>query len=124
MDAYKPLVAWLAVLLAACGGGGGDDSSPTCSPAPAINSTPPTSARVGEQYRYQVDFTLACIPLFTCGFELVQAPPGAGVSPSSSSVFWTPASPDANRAVTLAIATFSDLCGHRATQSWFVIVSP
>ena len=123
MDAYKPLVASLAALLVACGGGGGDDS-PTCTPAPSINSTPPTTARVGEQYRYQVDFTLACIPLFTCGFELVQAPPGTFVSPSTSSVFWTPAPSDANRAVTLAIATFGDLCGHRATQSWIVIVSP
>jgi hypothetical protein len=120
MDAYKPLVAWLAVLLVACGGG---DDSPTCSPAPSINSTPPTSAKVGAQYEYHVDFTLACF-IFNCGFELVQAPPGAVVSPRSSSVFWTPAPSDANSAVTFAIATFSDLCGHRATQSWIVIVSP
>lgn len=123
MDAHKPLVASLTALLVACGGGGGDDS-PTCTPAPAINSRPPTSARVGEPYGYEVDFTLACIPLFTCGFELTQAPPGAVVIARTSSVFWTPAPSDANRAVTFAIATFGDLCGHRATQSWIVIVSP
>jgi len=50
---------------------------------------------------------VACIPFFTdCGFALVQAPS------------------DANAAVTFAIATATDPCGHRATQSWIVIVSP
>jgi hypothetical protein len=124
MDAYKPIVAWLALLLVACGGGG-DDGSASCSPAPSINSTPPTSAGVGEQYHYFVEWTVACIPFITsCGFELVQAPPGAGVDPIRRAVYWTPSPSDANSAVTFAIATSSDLCGHRATQSWIVIVSP
>ena len=112
----------LVVLLAACGGGGGDDSSASCSPAPSVNSTPPTSVRVGDQYQYRVEYTLACV-LF-CGFDLVQAPPGAGVDNIRSAVYWTPGPADANRAVTFAIATETDLCGHRATQSWIVIVTP
>ena len=122
MEKYKRLVALLVALVAACGGGG-DDGGSSCSPAPSINSTPPTTVRVGDQYHYFVEFTLACIP-FTCGVELVQAPPGAGIDNIRGAVFWTPTAADANRAVTFAIATSSDLCGHRATQTWIVIVSP
>jgi len=121
MGKYKRLAALLAVLIAACGGGSDDRAS--CSPAASITSTPPTSVSVGQLYQYQVQFTLACIPLVSCGFDLVQGPPGAGVD-RTGSVFWTPGAADANRAVAFAIATSSDLCGHRATQSWTVIVSP
>ena len=99
MATYRRLAAYLVLLLVACGGGGDGGSSSTCSPAPSINSTPPSN--------YRVEWTVACIPFFTdCGFALVQAPS------------------DANAAVTFAIATATDPCGHRATQSWIVIVSP
>ena len=96
---YRRLAAYLVLLLVACGGGGDGGSSSTCRPAPSINSTPPSSATAGVQYHYRVEWTVACIAFFTdCGFALVQAPPGAGVDPNP--------------------------CGHRATQSWIVIVSP
>ena len=107
MATYRRLAAYLVLLLVACGGGGDGGSSSTCSPAPSINSTPPSSATAGVQYHYRVEWTVACIAFFTdCGFALVQAPS------------------DANAAVTFAIATATDPCGHRATQSWIVIVSP
>jgi hypothetical protein len=125
MDKRRRLLAVLvfANLLASCGGGGGGDGA-TCSPAPAITSTPPTNAAVNQQYQYQVNFTLACIPLLSCGFELLQAPPGAGINARDGIVFWTPSASDANHTVQFKIATFNDLCGHRATQSWLVLVSP
>jgi hypothetical protein len=107
-------------LLAACGGG--DDSNVTCSPSPSINSTPPTGAIVGQQYRYDVQFTLACIPFVTpCGLDLLQAAPGAGLS--GRTVFWTPAAADAGTSPQFTIATKSDPCGNRATQSWSVFVT-
>jgi hypothetical protein len=112
-----------AAMLGACGGGGGGDGA-SCSPAPSINSTPPTNAAVNQQYRYQVNFTLACIPLLSCGFELLQGPAGAGIDARDGIVFWTPAASDANHSVQFTIGTFNDLCGHRATQSWLVLVSP
>ena len=119
---HKRGMLLMAALLVACGGGGGGDGA-SCSPAPAITSTPPTSATVNQQYQYQVDFTLACL-FFGCGFELLTAPPGAGIDNIRSAVFWTPDASQANRSVQFTIATFNDLCGHRATQSWLVLVSP
>src|SRR5690348_5145642 len=102
MDKKARLLAvlTLASLLGSCGGGG-DGAS--CSPAPAITSTPPTNASVNQLYEYQVNFTLACIPLLSCGFELLQGPPGAGVNGRDGSVFWLPAASDANQSVQFTI---------------------
>jgi len=78
---------------------------------------------LGDQYRYHVDATLACIPFFTCGgIALLQGPPGAGVDDIRGAVYWTPASTDLNRTVAFSITTSADLCGDRARQSWNVTV--
>ena len=112
----------MVVLVLAAGCGGGDDDGATCSPSPRFNSTPPTTATVGQQYRYDVDFTMACVPfVIPCSFELIQGPPGAGVT-SPGVVFWTPGQADAGMSRQFTIQTRADLCGDRATQSWSVSV--
>jgi hypothetical protein len=110
----------LVMLLPACGGEDGGQSS--CSPAPAITSIPPTQAAVDQQYRYQVEFRVACV--LVCGDELrlLQSPPGAGVDHIRRAVFWSPAPSHRNTTVTFTLATPIDACGNRATQTWSVTV--
>lgn len=121
----KKLSLMLLVLAASCGGGGDDGGSgATCTPSPSIDSTPPTQATVGVQYRYHVQFTMFCIPFFTaCGVDLVRGPTGAGIDPIRVAVFWDPSSADAGTSQQFTIATKSDPCGNRATQSWTVSVN-
>jgi len=110
----------LAVLLGCGGGGGESESGASCSPAPSINSNPPTSVVLGDQYRYRVEITLACLPFVTCGIDLVQGPPGAGVDGVRGSIYWTPSSADLNTTQRFVIATAPDLCGNRAFQAFDV----
>ena len=108
------------VFLVGCGGGSGGGNA-SCSPPPSIDSSPPTSAAANEQYRYGIQWTVGCF-LFDCGINLIQGPSGAFIS--RGSLIWTPSATDANRSFTFVIATDSDLCGDRATQSWSVAVYP
>jgi hypothetical protein len=82
-------------------------------------------AVVDEQYRYHVQFTMACIPFVTaCGVDLLEGPPGAGVDPIRRAVFWTPSASDVNKTARFSIATKPDPCGKRALQSWSVFIPP
>lgn len=115
----------LAVLCGCGGGGGGSESGASCSPAPSIDSNPPTSVLVGDQYRYRVQITSACIPFVTCGIDLIQGPPGAGIDGVRGSIYWTPSPDDLNTSKHFVIATAPDLCGNRAFQAFDVgVVSP
>ena len=120
-------VCVLVPTLAACGGGGGSGGggAVSCSPRPSITSTPPTTATVGQQYRYHARAQYACIPFLThCGgIDGVQLPADAGIDNTRAAVFWTPSPSHANTIVGLAIATKPDPCGDRATQSWSVTVA-
>ncbi len=120
------LVLSSVLLLSACGGGGdGAGGSASCSPSPSINSAPPSQITVGQQYRYHVSFTMFCIPFFTdCGVELLGGPAGAGVDPIRGAVFWTPTAADVGAPRQFTLATKTDLCGKRATQSWSVRALP
>ena len=99
-------------------------SGPSCSvdPAPQITSAPPTVATVSSLYEYYVRAQYAC-SIFVCADIVgVQLPPGA-VS-EVSVIRWTPPADQANRDVRFVIATRTDICGERATQSWTVHVYP
>jgi hypothetical protein len=91
--------AWLAAIALTACGGGNDEAHSSCWPEPSIASSPVTSVSASQQYRYHVEYTMACIPIFTrCAVELLEGPSGSGVDPV--------------------------LCGKRATQSWSVAVGP
>lgn len=114
------LLGLSAVLSVSCGGGGGDGFGPdSCSDTPRINSTPTTTATVGQQYGYVVDWyhCLLCTTILP-----VRLPPGAIVI--GSGIYWTPSANDINRDVSFAISTPSNACGDSATQSWTVTVHP
>jgi alpha-tubulin suppressor-like RCC1 family protein len=119
------VLAGLAILVligvAGCGGGG-DDSGCTASPSPFITSTPPTTAVVGQNYIYSVDAQYNCW-IAVCSAIQAQLLP-AGASAGSGWVSWTPSPSQANGNFKFKIATMPDSCGHQATQSWTVHVSP
>jgi hypothetical protein len=115
------LVILLLLGVAGCGGGGGDLGC-SASPSPSISSTPPTMAVVGQNYTYSVDAQYNCW-IAVCGAIQAQLLP-AGASASSWGVSWTPSRSQANGNFNFKIATMPDPCGHQATQSWTVHVSP
>ena len=111
------IIALLSTLTGCDGGFGG------CSPAPQINSSPPTVATAGVGYRYNIDARYICSAIFTChSVEGVQLPAGAVINNNTHTLTWTPAASQVNTDVPFVIATEPDFCGARATQSWTVRV--
>jgi hypothetical protein len=62
------------------------------SDAPAINSTPVTTAIYDHEYLY----TVHAIGLPTISYSLVTAPAGMNINPSTGEITWTPSSPSDN----------------------------
>lgn len=120
------LTGLTALALTACGSSGGN-SGMTCNPGPQITSTPPTVATAGYQYTYYTKAAYVCggfLPFICNNIVGVQLPAGAAIDAYYDSITWTPAAGQANTNVQFVIATESDACGNRATQSWTVHVYP
>lgn len=114
------LVMIMSIGVTACGMPDGDI---TCTPPPQITSAPPTSAIVGQQYVYNADASYLCGMWSICNNIVgLQLPPGAGIDDVCGCVTWTPTTNQANTNVRFVIATGTDDCGDRATQSWTVHV--
>jgi hypothetical protein len=99
----------------------------TCDPPPNISSSPPTSATAGYQYRYYTDASYVCgmiLPAICNNIVGLQLPAGATIDQFYDSVTWTPGANDANKNVPFKIATETDACGKRSSQSWTVHVHP
>ncbi|MGC2165800.1 MAG: Ig-like domain-containing protein [Gallionella sp.] len=116
------LIAFSSLFITGCGGSRLDV---TCSPSPQFNSTPPTTATVGQQYNYVVHAVHECGLLpFTCAnFYVVQAPSGTSDG-SPQNIAWIPSADQVDHDVHFAIATVPDYCGNSTTQSWNVRVLP
>jgi hypothetical protein len=122
----RALPVVLAVLALTSCGGGDDSSCPFSAPSPRINSYPPTVATAGYLYGYGVGAAYTCwfIPFFvtmTCG-DIVWVQLPAGASAGWTGFSWTPQSNQANTDVPFVIATYPDICGQQAWQSWSVHV--
>ena len=113
------IAAAMILLLGGCGGGSSGLGPDSCSDSPRINSHPPTTATVGQPYRYLVDW-VHC--LFCVAILPVRLPPGASVS--GSVISWAPTANDINRDVSFGIRTPSNFCGDSDGQSWVVHVYP
>ena len=105
-------------------GSGGGEFEFYCEPAPQITSTPPSTATVGNLYSYHITAMYNCGGLVCNSVDGVQLPPGAVIDDYYDQLTWTPGDNYANTDVHFVIATETDFCGDRATQSWTVHVYP
>lgn len=107
------------VLFTACGGSG--NSAVSCSPKPNISSSPPARAIAGTEYGYYVSASKMCL-IAVCSprIEGLRLPVEAKID--YDTITWTPSLSQVGSAVSFKIATESDICGERATQSWKVHV--
>jgi len=117
----------LLAVIAGCGGSGGHWYD-GCSPAPSISSTPDTVAYVGKPYVYGITAFHLCdalIPFPCANVDAIRVPAGATFSDTQAPyILWTPSLSQANTYAAFEIATKTDACGGRATQSWTVYVVP
>ncbi|MGB8332836.1 MAG: Ig domain-containing protein [Polyangiales bacterium] len=81
------IVAWVAVWMGAAGCGGGTTANGNV--APAITSTPSTTATVGVPYNY----TVTASGMTPLSFALLNGPDEFLVHPTTGVVTWTPQSP-------------------------------
>lgn len=115
----RPLVLLvLLALLGGCGGGGGV----SCTPAPTITSSPPTTATAGYPYVYVVNAQWNCLLGICNSIDGITLPEGAIVDDYYDTITWAPSSALIGQRVYFNIATEPDFCGDSATQSWYVIV--
>ncbi|MCK6510087.1 putative Ig domain-containing protein [Myxococcota bacterium] len=70
--------------------------------APAITSTPPTKAYVGQKLEYEAKATDAD-PSDTLTWKIKKAPQGATIDPATGKFEWTPANTDLNTEVEIEI---------------------
>jgi hypothetical protein len=118
-------LAFGVLALTSCGGGG-DGITTVCSPAPSISSSPPTSATVGQQYRYVIAAAHECgtfLPMVCSDVQAQLLPAGATLYEGPPYITWIPSASQANSNVSFRVATAADACGNQASQAWTVRVA-
>ena len=86
---------------------------------PAVSSTPPATATVGQAYQYNASATDSSGAAVT--YTLIQAPPGATVDSQTGEVLWTPQLSDSST-VTFELRAY-DPTGGYYQQTWTVSVN-
>lgn len=107
-------------LVSACGGDGGTSAS--CSPKPAITTSPPTQAIAGQRYQYYARSRYVCLIAVCSGVVPIRLPSGATFDDLLDAIYWTPGVAQIGTSVKFEIASRRDTCGDRAEQSWKVRV--